>query len=52
MDWIERFVGLSPDGGDGSTEALYIGVVLIVATLVLSRGYFAKIWQRWWGARS
>jgi hypothetical protein len=33
MDFIERLFGVSPDGGDGSTEVLIIGafVLLIVA---------------------
>jgi hypothetical protein len=34
MDFIERFFGLSPDNGDGSTELLWcvaIAAVLIVA---------------------
>lgn len=31
MDFIERWFGISPDGGDGSTELLYI---LAIATLL------------------
>ena len=27
MDFIERIFGVSPDGGDGTTEALYLMVV-------------------------
>jgi preprotein translocase subunit YajC len=30
MDFIERFFGLSPDNGDGSTEALWLVVLAIV----------------------
>lgn len=29
MDWIERFLGFSPDGGDGSVEFM----IVVVATL-------------------
>jgi hypothetical protein len=52
MDWIERLFGLSPDGGDGSTEALYLIALLIAAMLVFGRRYFARIWQRQRRARS
>jgi hypothetical protein len=31
MDWIERWLGVSPDGGDGSLELL---LVLLVVTIV------------------
>ena len=35
MDWIERLIGISPDGGDGSAEAaiVFAGVVLLAAAL-------------------
>ena len=34
MDFIERLFGVSPDGGDGSTEVLVIGVfVLLIVAL-------------------
>jgi LPXTG-motif cell wall-anchored protein len=29
MDFIEKLFGISPDGGDGSTELLYAAVLLI-----------------------
>jgi len=32
MDWIERWLGVSPDGGDGSLELL---LLLLSATAVL-----------------
>jgi MYXO-CTERM domain-containing protein len=31
MDFIERLFGLSPDGGDGSTEVMIIGVIVLLA---------------------
>jgi hypothetical protein len=37
MDFIERCLGLSPDGGSGMLEAALILVVLALATL-LARG--------------
>ena len=35
MDFIESWFGLSPDNGDGSLEALWIGA-LVVAVLVVA----------------
>lgn len=37
MDFIERLFGISPDGGDGSTEALYIFVLLVIIALAAMR---------------
>ena len=38
MDFIERWFGVSPDGGDGSLELLWIiGVVVVIAALVFRR---------------
>jgi hypothetical protein len=39
MDFIERWFGVSPDGGDGSLEALWIaaGVVAVVAIVFRRR---------------
>jgi len=34
MDFIERFFGLSPDNGDGSTEILWLVVLAIVLAAV------------------
>jgi len=31
MDWIERWFGLSPDGGNGLFETLILAVALIAA---------------------
>jgi hypothetical protein len=49
MDFIERWFGLSPDGGDGSLEALYlVALVAAIAALV-----FRRPLRRWLGrARS
>jgi hypothetical protein len=50
MDWIEQIFGVSPDGGDGSTEAL---IVFACSTIVLMivlwrvprlRTHIAKAW--------
>lgn len=37
MDFIEQLFGISPDGGDGSTEALYIAVAVAIAALLVVR---------------
>jgi hypothetical protein len=37
MDFIERLFGISPDGGDGSTELLYFGVLIAIAAIILVR---------------
>lgn len=35
MDWIEQWLGLSPDGGDGSLEAMaVVGVIFVAAGIV------------------
>jgi hypothetical protein len=35
MDWIERLFGVSPDGGDGSTEMLYLVAGVAIVALIL-----------------
>jgi hypothetical protein len=37
MDFIERHLGFSPDGGDGSVEALFITVLVMIITVAASR---------------
>lgn len=38
MDFIERLFGVSPDGGDGSTELIYLAAfAIIVAALAYAR---------------
>ena len=50
MDFIERWFGISPDGGDGALELLYVAVgVLIVAILIariVSRRRYRRSHQR------
>ncbi len=31
MDFIERMFGISPDGGDGSTELMLLTVFILIA---------------------
>lgn len=37
MDFIERWFGLSPDGGDGTLELLYIAVGVLIVVALLGR---------------
>ncbi len=37
MDFIERWFGVSPDGGDGSLEVLWIAATAIVVVAVFCR---------------
>jgi hypothetical protein len=37
MDFIERWFGISPDGGDGSTEFLYIVAIAAVLAVLVGR---------------
>ena len=42
MDFIERFLGLSPDGGDGSTEVLYLLALVAVVMVVAGRRWLRR----------
>lgn len=46
MDFIERWFGLSPDGGDGSTEFLYIVVLAVIVVLIVNRRRLRDGWNR------
>ncbi|HKU96056.1 MAG TPA: LPXTG cell wall anchor domain-containing protein [Vineibacter sp.] len=35
MDFIERLFGFSPDGGDGTTELLWLGVLALAIAVVV-----------------
>jgi len=42
MDWIERLFGVAPDGGDGTTEMLYVVAAIAVAALAVGRRLRAR----------
>ncbi len=45
MDWIERWFGVSPDGGDGSLELLLTLVAIVVmAVAILAVNARARSW--------
>jgi hypothetical protein len=37
MNFIEQWFGISPDGGDGSLEAVWIGTIAVVALAIAFR---------------
>lgn len=37
MDFFERWFGIAPDGGDGSLEALYLLVIVVVIAAIVFR---------------
>jgi len=37
MDFFETLFGLSPDGGDGSTEALWVGAIVVAVVAIAFR---------------
>lgn len=39
MDWIETWFGVSPDGGDGSLEMLYLVAIGVAAVLLFVACY-------------
>jgi hypothetical protein len=42
MDWIERLFGVSPDGGDGSTEMLYLVAAVAIVGLIFGRSLYLR----------
>jgi hypothetical protein len=37
MDFIEQWFGISPDGGSGATELLFLVVALLIVAIILAR---------------
>jgi hypothetical protein len=46
MDFIERIFGISPDGGDGSTELLYIACLVAIVAAVAWRPIYRRLVTR------
>ncbi len=46
MDFIERIFHISPDGGDGTTEAALIGVALLFLVGICFRKKIASVVRR------
>ena len=37
MDFIERWFGISPDGGSGALEAVYLAAILALVVMIFWR---------------
>jgi hypothetical protein len=46
VDFIEKWFGISPDGGDGSLEALYLFAVLVVVAAIVFRARIRGLIRR------
>ena len=48
MDFIERWFGVSPDGGDGSLEMLYLIAIVVVVGGFVFRKHLRQLmgWNR------
>jgi hypothetical protein len=42
MDFIERLFGFSPDGGDGSTELMYVAAIAIIVGALSARPLYRR----------
>jgi hypothetical protein len=38
VDFVERYLGVSPDGGDGSLEVLIIVLLVLIAIAIWTAG--------------
>ena len=43
MDFIEQWFGISPDGGSGATELLFIVVAVLVLLMFLARRRMSRV---------
>jgi len=46
MDFIERWFGVSPDGGDGSLEVLYFIALAVVIVAIVFRSRIMDLISR------
>jgi hypothetical protein len=47
MDFIERWFGVSPDGGDGSLEVVFVLAVVSVVLIFFFRRRLRGLLTRW-----
>jgi len=52
MDFIETWFGVSPDGGDGSLEVLWIAAIVIAVLIVAFRRHVVRWLSSWWTGQS
>ncbi len=48
MDFIERIFGVSPDGGDGSLEMIWVGAIVVAVVALV----FRRRLMGWLGMRA
>ena len=46
MDFIERWFHVSPDGGSGATEIVYVVALVVIVALLASRRRLAALVRR------
>jgi hypothetical protein len=51
MDFIEQWFGLSPDGGDGSLEVLWIVAMVVAVMAIVFRRQIAVRLTSWRAGR-
>jgi hypothetical protein len=51
MDFIEKWFGVSPDGGESSSEMLYVGVVVVIGLAIMFRSRIRRLLDRGPSAR-
>ena len=47
MDFIERWFGISPDGGDGTLELVFVLALVSVVLIVVFRRRLRSLMARW-----
>jgi hypothetical protein len=53
MDWIESIFGLSPDGGDGTTEAMIVfAACAVIGIIIYARAPRVTAYVRKWLLRA
>lgn len=51
MDFIEQLFGLSPDGGNGSLEMLYLAVFVAIVLMIVFRANIRAMLSHYFGRR-
>ncbi|MFN8475476.1 MAG: hypothetical protein U0822_25050 [Anaerolineae bacterium] len=49
MDFFEQWFGISPDGGNGSLELLYLAVIIAIILIFVFRKQIAAMIREWRG---
>lgn len=47
MDFFEQWFGISPDGGTGSLELLYLAVIVAIILIVVFRKQIMAMIRQW-----